>query len=345
MKNTNASLLDNITFTSDTSYGDQGGYRRPSNQRRNRWSAPQASPASQGDAPLLGRNRVDQQGNERAITESIAQELETSMFSIYGTSMRDINDEIADQDIGRFRDNDGTWMGPYVRFVQKLADGQPLRERSDGQGTTNRTSFAAGFPSTQPHTMLIDIDMRMIKRIQRNEHGYPFGCGFPLNNMTLDSVGRFCAALMLPGPDNRWVTVGTVNNLRGEGKLAMIFIHRPDLLPAPDSRGRVRLVMRNYWAIERDRLTRMLEDENGEVRLMDIGEALPASNFNPVEAISGAQRHEAPEASQSLDGLRITEQQASVRSGRRQSQANRQASGSTRTAAQYAPSPLDDIQF
>lgn len=222
-----------------------------------------------------------------------SQKIEADIFTIYSDrAMMTIHEELESLgDRRHLRGEDGRWNGPYIRFTQQMQ--ARYGKLPDGKGGETRwTSFAAAFPSTQPHTTVVDIDFSYLHKVQLSRAGGPFGIGHLVNGMKLDAIGRFCAALMLPGPDNVWRNIGTINNLNGEGKNAMIFI-RPDARLEPDERGRVRAISRNYWAIERDRLNSTRETEDGSIEKMEAKGVHSSRKDEMLERqlLSGNRRH------------------------------------------------------
>jgi len=352
MNNRNNSNRSNILADLDTiSIGDlqQVAGARQATPSRAVASTPNATRqvssalTADTDKPLLDGTRVDpQESGERPITVAVAAQLETEMYTIYGPDMPNVEEELKDET--RYRAEDGTWMGPYLRFTQQLREGE---EALDWRGKkSNWTSFAIGLPSQWPHTMLIKIDAKMMPRTQLSKRGIHFGLGFSVNGMTLEAIGPFCAALMLPGPDNKWVTIGAVSNLHGKGKEAMIFIEHPERLPEPDEKGRWNLVMRNYWAIERDRLGRLQEAEDGSLVISQT----PSTSVNASQIMAAGRRRNHQVAQRELEQLTVSDSEATAaperQAAQRQSQqrrgpSSRQATGPKREIM----AALDQLQL
>lgn len=160
------------------------------------------------------------------------------------------------------RDEQGRWTGPYIRFNGVLKKGEPDIILEDGR-RVRYTSFAAAFVANQPHTLILEIDMEEIRRIVLSDRGGAYGVGHLTNGMTLDAVGPKSAAVMAAAPNySQWKRKGTLTNQKdkdstdwaGAGKRAVLNLFAGVRLPPANEKGRSRLVVRNYAAIERDRL-------------------------------------------------------------------------------------------
>lgn len=159
------------------------------------------------------------------------------------------------------RDAEGRWIGPYIRFNRLMREDQPDVILPDGRHS-RYTSFAAAFPSNQPHTLILEVDLEELTRIQLSDKGEYYGVGHLTNGMTLDAIGRRSAAVMMTAISHEnWRRHGTITNRReknatgpnGSGKSALLSFYPNVRMPAPNERGRARYVIRNYYAIERDR--------------------------------------------------------------------------------------------
>lgn len=160
------------------------------------------------------------------------------------------------------RDSSGRWTGPYIRFNQKLRSTEPDIVLADGR-TSRYTSIAAAFPSDQAHTLILEFDVHEMSRVVLSDRMEVFAVGHLTNGMTLEAVGNRSAAIMFTAINYEdWRRAGSLTNRRdpsqpnsrnGSGKSALLSLYANVRMPAPNQRGRVRAVSRNYWMIQRER--------------------------------------------------------------------------------------------